>query len=181
MNLIKINRVNSEKENKPITVNELKDTFYYLKTNKSAGYGDISYNVVENCFGKLCDPILHIFNLSSSKLVTAVTAACFSKILEPIIYNRVYTYLQKNKTLYYKQSGFQAGYSIDHAIIQLLYQKIRNKEKIINNLKGEVSYLSEKLEKLEESIDAHQQCSRRNFLFSMALKKLKVKTLTTLS
>ena len=50
MNLIKINRVNSEKENKPITVNELKDTFYYLKTNKSAGYGDISYNVVENCF-----------------------------------------------------------------------------------------------------------------------------------
>ena len=59
--------------------------------------------------------------------------------------------------------------------------KDRNeKEKIINNLKGEVSYLSEKLEKLEESIDVHQQYSRRNF-FSMALKKLKVKTLTTLS
>ena len=59
--------------------------------------------------------------------------------------------------------------------------KDRNeKEKIINNLKGEVSYLSEKLEKLEESIDVHQQYSRRNF-FSLALKKLKVKTLTTLS
>ena len=66
--------------------------------------------------------VLHIFNLSSSKLVTAVTAACFSKILERIIYNRVYTYLQKNKTLYYKQFEFQAGYSIDHAIIQLLDQ-----------------------------------------------------------
>ena len=30
----------------------------------------------------------------------------------------------------------------------------KEKEKIINNLKGEVSYLSEKLGKLEESIDA---------------------------
>ena len=33
----------------------------------------------------------------------------------------------------------------------------KEKEKIINNLKGEVSYLSEKLEKMEESIDAQQQ------------------------
>ena len=30
----------------------------------------------------------------------------------------------------------------------------KEQEKIINNLKGEVSYLSEKLVKLEESIDA---------------------------
>ena len=30
----------------------------------------------------------------------------------------------------------------------------KEKEKIINNLKGEVSYLSEELGKLEESIDA---------------------------
>ena len=40
----------------------------------------------------------------------------------------------------------------------------KEKEKIINNLKGEVSYLSEKLGKLEESIDAQQQYSRRNCL-----------------
>ena len=35
---------------KPITVNELKEAFYSLKTNKSAGYDDISYSVVKNCF-----------------------------------------------------------------------------------------------------------------------------------
>ena len=29
--------------------NELKDTFFSLKTNKSAGYDDISFNVVELC------------------------------------------------------------------------------------------------------------------------------------
>ena len=54
-------------ENKPITANELKEAFYPLKTNKSAGYDDISYNVVKNCFGELCHPLLHIFNLSSSR------------------------------------------------------------------------------------------------------------------
>ena len=53
---------------------------------------------------------------------------CFSKILERIIYNRVYTYLQKNKILYYKQFGFQAGHSTDHAIIQLLDQIYENFE-----------------------------------------------------
>ena len=61
-----VNKVNCEMETKPITVNELKEAFYSLKTNKSAGYDDISYNVVKNCFGELCDPLLHIFNLSSS-------------------------------------------------------------------------------------------------------------------
>ena len=58
-----MNRVNSEIENKPITANELKKAFFFLRNNKSAGYGNISYNVVKNCFGELCDPL---FNLSSS-------------------------------------------------------------------------------------------------------------------
>ena len=44
-------------------------------------------------------------------------------------------------------------------------EKDRNeKERIINNLKGEVSYLSEELKKMEESIDAQQPYSRRNCL-----------------
>ena len=106
-----MSKVNSEMENKPITVNELKEAFYSLKTNKSTGYDDISYNVVKNCFGELCDPLLHIFNLSSSSgifpdnlkigKVTPIYKAgdssdlgnyrpisvlpCFSKILERII------------------------------------------------------------------------------------------------
>ena len=60
-----INRVKSEMEKKPITVIELKEAFYSLKTNKRTDYDDISY-VVKNCFGELCDPLLHIFNQSSS-------------------------------------------------------------------------------------------------------------------
>ena len=109
-----MNRVNSEIENKPITVNELKKAFCFLRNKKSASYGSISYNVVKNCFGELCDPL---FNLSSSSeicpdswkigKVTPIYKAndssdlgnyrpisavlpCFSKILERIIYNRGY-------------------------------------------------------------------------------------------
>ena len=150
------NRVNSEMESKTITVNELKEAFYYLKTNKSPGYGDISYNVVKNDFRELYDPLLHIFNLSSSsrifwdslkigKVTTIYKAGdssdlsnyrpisvlpCFSKILKRIIYNRVYTYLQKYKILCYKQFEFQAGHCTNHAIIQLLDQIYENFEEI---------------------------------------------------
>ena len=147
----------NEMENKPITLNELKKAFCSLKTNRSAGYDDISYNVVKNCFRELCDlcdPLLHIFNLSYSsgifpdslkigKVTPTYKAGnssyldnyrpisvhpCFSKILERIIYTIVYTYLQKKKILYCKQFGFQAGHSTDHAIIQLSNQIYENFE-----------------------------------------------------
>ena len=49
-----------------LTINELKDAFFSLKTNKSAGYDDISFNVVRNCFGPLVKP-LFIFKLSLEK------------------------------------------------------------------------------------------------------------------
>ena len=49
---------------KVISVSELKDAFFSLKINKSAGYNDISFNVVKKCFGVLHKPLLHIFNIS---------------------------------------------------------------------------------------------------------------------
>ena len=39
--------------------------------------------------------------------------------------------------------------------------------------KDKVSYLSEKLGKLEESIDAQQQCSRRNYLLLDGIEETK--------
>ena len=47
--------------------------------------------------------------------------ACFSKMLERIMYNRLYLYLIENNynLLYNKQFGFQKGHSTDHAIVQL--------------------------------------------------------------
>ena len=54
---------------------------------------------------------------------------CFSKILERIIYNRLYKYLTDNNILYKKQFGFQTRHSTEHAIIQLVDQINSNFEK----------------------------------------------------
>ena len=46
---------------------------------------------------------------------------CSSKILERIMYNRLYL-LTENNLLYNKQFGFQKEHSPDHAIVQLADQ-----------------------------------------------------------
>ena len=49
----------------------------------------------------------------------------------------------------------------------------REKEKIINNLKDVFSYLSEKLDIMEESIHSQQQYSRRNCLLLHGIEETK--------
>ena len=115
-------------ESNLLTINELKYAFFSLKINKSPGYDEISFNVVKKCFGELCDPLKFIFEISLEKVIfpddlkiarnTSVfkvggwsklgnyrpilVLPCFSKILERIMYNRVYKYLLENKILYPK-------------------------------------------------------------------------------
>ena len=50
-----------------MTINELKDAFFSLQTNKRPGHDGISFNVIKNCFGPLSTPLLNIFNLSLEK------------------------------------------------------------------------------------------------------------------
>ena len=45
---------------------------------------------------------------------------CFSKILERIMYNRLYNYLDQNNLLYSKQFGFRSGHLTDHPLIDLV-------------------------------------------------------------
>ena len=45
---------------------------------------------------------------------------CFSKILERIMYNRLYAYLAENNILFNKQFGFRAGHSTEHALLELI-------------------------------------------------------------
>ena len=47
-----------------ITINELKEVFFSLKTNKSTGYDEISSNVIINCFSKLNDALRYLFEKS---------------------------------------------------------------------------------------------------------------------
>ena len=54
-------------ENKPLTVNELREAFFSLKTNESTGYDDICSNIVKKlCRGLMWPTITHINRLSSS-------------------------------------------------------------------------------------------------------------------
>ena len=135
-------------------MNELKDAFFSLKIDKSSGYDDISFNVLKKCFSSLCEPLKYLFNLSIEKgifpddlKIAKVTPiyktddisnlsnyrpisvlSCFSKILERIMYNRLYQYLTENKILYHKQFGFQTGHSTEHAIVQLVDQILESFE-----------------------------------------------------
>ena len=141
-------------ETKRLSMNELKDAFFSLKINKSPGYDDISFNVLKKCFSSLCEPLKYLFNLSIEKgifpddlKIAKVTPiyktddisnlsnyrpisvlSCFSKILERIMYNRLYQYLTENKILYHKQFGFQTGHSTEHAIVQLVDQILESHE-----------------------------------------------------
>ena len=53
----------NQKEN-DLTINELKEAFFSLKTNKSPGYDDINFNVIRPCFGSLRKSLLHVFSQS---------------------------------------------------------------------------------------------------------------------
>ena len=126
-----------------------------METNKCSGHDEISFNVIKNCFGSLSKPLLHVFRLSLekgifpdalkiAKVMGAFKAGdenefgnyrpisvlpCFSKILERIMYKRLYNHLLNQNILYRKQFGFQQGHSTEHAILQLIDQINDNLEK----------------------------------------------------
>ena len=52
----------------------------------------------------------------------------FWKILERIIYNRLYSFFSENNVLYEKQFGFQKQHSTDHAIVHLIKEILKSFE-----------------------------------------------------
>ena len=136
----------------PSTINltdlELENALASLKTNKSSGYDDISTDVVKRVSDEIFVILKHIFNISLAKGVfpdkqkiawvtsifkkgnnTLVTnnrsipvLPCFSKLLERMMYNRLYKFLVESNILYQKQFGFQNAHSTEHAIFQLVNQ-----------------------------------------------------------
>ena len=131
-----------------VTEEELKRAFFSLKPNKTPGYDDINVNVVKKMYKELKTPLMRIFNLSLStgifpdKLKIAKVSPifkngekdlltnyqpisvlpCFSKILERIMYDRLYSYLTENKILFKKQFGFRSGHSTSHALLEFIDQ-----------------------------------------------------------
>ena len=107
---------------------------------------EISVDVSKNVYDNIEPCLSHIFNLSikngivpNSLKIARVTPIfksgdeskvtnhrlisvlpCLSKLLERIMYNRLYKYLVDNELLYEKPFGFQKGHSTDHTIMELV-------------------------------------------------------------
>ncbi|XP_065654714.1 uncharacterized protein LOC136081332 [Hydra vulgaris] len=133
--------------NYKLTEKELLDAVSLLKPNKSLGFDDISSNVIIKSIKQITIPLLHIFNLSLkqgvfpdnlkiAKVIPVLKSgdpsdvtnyrpisilSCFSKILERVMYNRLYSFLNVNNILFHKQFGFKSGHSTDHAITHLVH------------------------------------------------------------
>ena len=127
---------------------ELENAFASRKTNKSSGFDDISADVVKRVSDEIFVILKHIFSISLAKGVfpdklkidrvtpifkkgnnTLVTnyrpisvLPCFLKLLERIMYNRLYKFLLEKNILYQKKFGFQNAHSTEHAILQLVNQ-----------------------------------------------------------
>ena len=129
-----------------LTEDEFDEAFKALKSNKSPGSDGLHVNIIKAVYSLIKQPLMKIFDsslslgifLDSMKIakVTPVFKAgkkelvsnyrpisalpCFSKILEKIMYNRVYKYLAENNFLFQKQFGFREGHSTSHATVNLV-------------------------------------------------------------
>ena len=143
-----LGKTSATMQHKSVSINELRDAFFSLKLNKSPRYGKISFNVVKKCFSELREPFKHIFNLfietrvfPDNLKIARVSSLYkagdngdltnyrpisvlprFSKILERIMYNCLFSYTSQEKKIYSKQFGFQTSHSTEHAILQLANQ-----------------------------------------------------------
>ena len=131
-----------------LTDDEIKEVLRSLKPNKSPGYDNISSNVVNETSDIFFIPLKYIFNLSLQQGIfpenlkiakvppvykrdeqffltnyrPISVLPCFSKLLERIMYNRLFKHLSENSILYKKQFGFQTSHSTEYAILLLVNQ-----------------------------------------------------------
>ena len=129
----------------PVTPLEVARLINRLKPKTSQGYDHISPKFLKTNDVAICDPLAYIANISfqtgifpqNMKIAKVVPIyknkdmklfqnyrpvsllPCFSKILERLTYNRLYSYLMANKILIPEQYGFQANKSTDMAILEL--------------------------------------------------------------
>ena len=125
---------------------EFEDAFKSLQRNKACGIDNVSSNIVIDVYDEIKQPLFQIFKHSfdtgvfpDSLKIAKVSPIfksgdssllgnyrpisvlpVFSKILERIMYNRLYSYLNDKNLFYVKQFGFQKNTSTEHAILQLI-------------------------------------------------------------
>ena len=139
-------KVNATLKESSLPENELEEAVKSLKKNKASGPDGLDVNIIISVYKIIKRPLLKIFNDSlhlgifpqtmkiakvlpfyksgKKNLMTNYrpisVLSSFSKILERIMYNRLYSYLNDNNLFFQKQFGFREGHSTNHAHIQLI-------------------------------------------------------------
>jgi len=116
---------------------ELIDLIYKLNPSKCPGADNLGPKLIQDISSSIIDPFLHIYNLSLStgvvpnklKIAKVIPIfkrgdshlpnnyrpisllSVFSKLLEKVMYNRLYSFLQTNNILYQYQFGFRENHS----------------------------------------------------------------------
>ena len=152
-----LKRVNTILPSESLSINELKDSFICLETNKYPGADEINFNGIKYCFAEFYGSLKYFFDLSLQSgifpglmkvaIVSPVSKTgdiadisnyrpisvlpCCSKILDRIMYNHLYKYLTNKKLLHPQQFGFRKGHSTEHSIAHLvdqIYESFENDE-----------------------------------------------------
>ena len=54
-----INKANVIMDSKSLSISELREAFSLPRINKSPGVDDVSFNIMENCLGLLCETLIY--------------------------------------------------------------------------------------------------------------------------
>ena len=134
----------------PTTEHEISEICASFRAGTSAGFDQVTMDVVKQTINLIIAPLTHIMNLSLSSglvpeqmkvarvipLFKSGTLSLFTnyrpvsvlpafKFLEKIVYKRLDSFLNKYKILSCNQYGFRKNHSTAYALIQL-YDKLSN-------------------------------------------------------
>ena len=130
----------------------IRKAFKTLKRNKAIGYDDLSGDIIIDVYDSIKVILFKIFKASLEEAVfleklkvaqvipvfikddkedienyqPISILPVFSKVLERIMYNRLYEYFMNNDLLHENEFGFQINNSIEHVILQFTRDIVQN-------------------------------------------------------
>ena len=136
------------------SVTEIEDLIRWMSHKVSYGHDRISNSMLKNLCTSISYPLQVIFNQSidqgifPSKMKLAEVIPLYegkehdkvinyrpisllitiSKLLEKIIYKRLYSFLEKNKILFESQYGFRSKRSCEHAVMEMVSRLLQAKD-----------------------------------------------------
>lgn len=149
-----LERVHNDLVLTAVDINEVIDTINKLESNKSCGYDGITVKCVKICKEILAPPLTRLINIcfQSGKYpdvlkiqkITPIfkngektklenyrpisVLPIFNKIIEKIIFERIYNFLESENFFYNKQFGFRPKMSTSTAAVELMNMIIENIE-----------------------------------------------------